>query len=315
MSDDHSQPSTQSGRSPASWERELLERFAFEALKEQRRSRRWGTFFKLATLAYVTLLVGMLLPSIWKDSIGSPDKITALVDINGVISSESEASADSVVTGLRAAFKNDKTAGVIVRINSPGGSPVQAGYINDEIYRLKQEYPDIPLYAVIRDVCASGGYYIAVAADEIYADKASMVGSIGVRMDSFGFVEALDKLGVERRLLTAGQHKGFLDPFLPVREEEVDHISTLLGDVHQQFIDTVKKGRGDRLKNSPLLFSGFVWTGAQGLELGLVDRLGSSGYVAREIIGAEDIVDFTTRVSYLDRFARGVGASITAALE
>ena len=314
MNDDQSQPAAAPGKTPAGWERELLERFAFEALKEQRRARRWGTFFKLVAVAYVTLLIGMSIPSMWKGSIGAPDRITALVDINGVISTESEANADSVVTGLRKAFENEKTAGVIVRINSPGGSPVQSGYINDEIYRLKAEYPDIPVYAVIRDVCASGGYYIAVAADEIYADKASMVGSIGVRMDSFGFVEALDKLGVERRLLTAGQHKGFLDPFLPVREEEVDHISTLLGDVHQQFIDTVKKGRGDRLKSSPLLFSGYVWTGAQSLELGLIDRLGSSSYVAREIIGAEKIVNFTPRINYLDRFAKGVGASISAAL-
>jgi protease-4 len=203
---------------------------------------------------------------------------------------------------------------VIVRINSPGGSPVQSGYINDEIYRLKAEHPDIPVYAVIQDICASGGYYVAVAADEIYADKSSLVGSIGVRMDGFGFVRSLEKLGVERRLLTAGENKGFLDPFLPLKQDDVQHVSGLLDDIHEQFINTVLKGRRDRLVESPELFSGYVWTGEQGLEIGLVDALGSASYVAREIIGAEDIVDFTPRQNVLDLFARRVGAAISEAV-
>ena len=200
---------------------------------------------------------------------------------------------------------------MILRINSPGGSPVQSGYINDEIRRLRDKYPDIPLYAVLQDICASGGYYVAAAADEIYADKSTIVGSIGVRMDSFGFVESMDKLGIERRLLTAGEHKGFLDPFLPLKDDDVHHINSVLGEIHEQFINTVRAGRGDRLVESDELFSGYVWTGERGLALGLVDALGSSSFVAREIIGAEEIVNFTPRQDLLDQFARKVGASLS----
>jgi protease-4 len=297
----------------AKWEQELLRRFAFESLREQRSARRWGIFFKLLAFGYVIALLILSVPRWSTSEIFRGDKVTALIDIDGVIAQGGPASADNIVTGLRAAFESDATAGVIVRINSPGGSPVQAGYINDEIYRLKAKYPKKKLYAVIQDVCASGGYYIAVAADEIYADKGSIVGSIGVRMDSFGFVDAMAKLGVERRLLTAGEHKGFLDPFLPLDQAEVTHVTGVLNEIHQQFIKTVERGRGDRLKADKNLYSGLVWTGERALEIGLVDALGSAGYVAREIIKAEDIVDFTPKEGVLDQVARRFGAHLSLA--
>jgi len=253
-------------------------------------------------------LVGPYLLSL--TSQGRMGKHTALVDLSGVIAANADASADRIVTGLRAAFEDDKTVGVILRINSPGGSPVQSGYINDEIQRLRAEYPDIPFYAVVMDICASGGYYVAAAADRIYADKASVVGSIGVRFDGFGFVDAIDRLGIERRLMTAGEHKALLDPFLPEGEAEKVHMQRLLDAIHQQFIDVVKQGRGDRLADNPEIFSGLVWTGDQALELGLVDELGSAGYVAREVIGQANIVDFTPRKSVFDRFLTNLGASV-----
>ncbi|HEY9199362.1 MAG TPA: S49 family peptidase, partial [Gammaproteobacteria bacterium] len=277
---------------------------------EQRRTRRWGIFFKALIFIYLFALMFAYRPEGWESVKAKAGRHTALVEISGIIAAEGEATADQVITGLRAAFEDSKTAGVIVRINSPGGSPVQAGYINDEMRRLRKAHPDIPLYAVVTDICASGGYYIAVAADKIYVDKASIVGSIGVRMDSFGFVDALQKLGVERRLLTAGEHKGFLDPFLPSNPEDVAHVQGLLNDIHEQFITTVKEGRGERLKTDPRLFSGLVWTGEQGIELGLVDELGSASYVAREVIGEEEIVDFTRQPDFFERFARGVGTTL-----
>lgn len=294
------------------FERQLVERMSFEFLREQRRNRRWGIFFKFLAFAYVTLLLALSAPSLWQHGPFGADKVTALVDVQGIIAHGSDASADVVVTGLRAAFKNKATAGVIMRINSPGGSPVQAGYINDEIFRLRQKYPKIPLYAVIQDICASGGYYIAAAADKIYADKASIVGSIGVRMDGFGFVDSMQKLGVERRLLTAGENKAFLDPFSPLQDKHVDHVQELLGEVHEQFVNTVLKGRRDKLADNPDLFSGLFWTGERGLELGLVDEFGSSGYVAREVIGAEKIVDFTPKDYSLEGMFRRAGASLIA---
>jgi protease IV len=288
--------------------------FAIEALREQRRARRWNNFFKGLFFLY---LVGILLvtwPNFKPGELFGDEKFTALIDVQGVIASDSDASADIVVAGLRAAFEDPKTAGVIVRINSPGGSPVQSGYINDEIVRLKAKHPEIPVYAVIQDIGASGAYYVAVAADEIYADKASIVGSIGVRMDGFGFVESMQKLGIERRLLTAGENKGFLDPFTPVKENDVAHLRGLLAEIHEQFINTVRRGRQGRLKESAELFSGYVWSGERSLELGLVDALGSSSYVAREIIGAKEIIDFTPRRTVLDQFARRVGASLSEKL-
>jgi len=313
MSEEQTDTEGSSPQSTAQEERFIRE-FAQAALTEQRRARRWGIFFKLAVLVYLLAFLVVYLPSEWITGPISTERHTALIEIKGVISHESEASADRVVSGLRAAFENENTVAIILRINSPGGSPVQAGYINDEIHRLREQYPEIPVYSVIVDTCASGGYYIAVAADEIYADKASIVGSIGVRMDGFGFVEAIEKLGVERRLVTAGNNKGFLDPFLPIKEEELRHVEGVLEDIHEQFINTVKRGRRDRLADDEKLYSGLVWTGEQGLELGLVDALGSSSFVAREIVGVEKIVDFTVREDYLSRLTRKLGAAIAESL-
>ena len=293
---------------------ELARSFAFEALAEQRRSRRWGNFFKILFALYLFALLLVSWSGMSQSGLFTADKITALVEINGVIAPESDASADFIVTGLRDAFEDEKTAGVIVRINSPGGSPVQSGYINDEIHRLKAKYPDIPVYAVIQDICASGGYYIAVAADQIYADKASIVGSIGVRMDSFGFVDAMEKLGIERRLLTAGESKGALDPFSPLAQSDVEHVKHLLRQIHQQFIETVKSGRGDRLVEDEDIFSGLFWTGEESKTLGLVDDFGSASYVARELIKAKDIVNFTPQRDVFEQFAKRLGAEIATRL-
>ncbi len=290
-------------------DRKLLEKLAFAAVNEQKRARRWGIFFKILMFVYLATILYLYTPDADLKSVGS-GKHTALVDLKGVIAADQEANADDVATGLRDAFEDDNTAGVILRINSPGGSPVQAGYINDEIKRLRKEYPDTPLYVVISDVCASGGYYIAAAADKIYADKASIVGSIGVRMDGFGFVDAIEKLGVERRLLTAGEHKGFLDPFQPVKQEDVQQVQNLLDDIHNQFIEVVRTGRGERLKENDNLFSGYVWTGEQAIDLGLVDELGSAGYVAREVIGEETIVDYTVSEDWLTKFGKRFGTAL-----
>ncbi len=298
-----------SDENKSEWERDVLNRLAFASLNEQRRARRWGIFFKSLVFVYI-FVIFFYIPSGWDTGKITPGKHTALVDLEGVISAESPANADSLVGGLREAFKHKNTAAVILRINSPGGSPVQSGYVYDEIKRLREKYPDKKLYAVISDICASGGYYIAAAADEIYADKASIVGSIGVLMDGFGFVEAIDKLGIERRLLTAGKHKGVLDPFSPLKKSEVKHVQGLLDSIHQQFIDKVKEGRGDRLSKSPDLFTGLFWSGEESLKLGLVDGLGNSSFVAREVIGVEKIVDFTPKQNYLDRFADQIGVSM-----
>lgn len=292
-----------------SWERGVIQDLAFAALKEQRTTRRWGYLFKGLILLYLVALMVLMIPS--TELPAQKAQHTALVDIQGVIAAGAEANADTIVTGIRNAFDSEQAQGLILRLNTPGGSPVQAGVINDEIKRLQASRPDFPVYAVIQDVCASGGYYIAAAADEIYADKASIVGSIGVRMDSFGFTGTMEKLGVERRLLTAGEHKGFLDPFLPVQQEDVEHVTSMLDNIHQQFIDVVKTGRGDKLGNDPKLFTGLVWSGEQALPLGLIDGLANSSHVAREIIGAEDIIDYTPRPNYLDRFAGKLGASLS----
>jgi protease-4 len=291
------------------WQRDLIQKLATSSLAEQRRARRWGIFFKFLTFAYLVGIVILYTPSIDMDA-AEHKRHTALVELKGVIAADKEANADNIVTGLRDAFENKNTAGVILRINSPGGSPVQAGYINDEIGRLRSKYPDIPLYVVIADICASGGYYVAAAADRIYADKASIVGSIGVRMDGFGFVGAMEKLGVERRLITAGEHKGFLDPFQPAKEADIAQVKTLLADIHSQFINAVRTGRGDRLKETPELFSGYVWTGEQAIDLGLVDELGSASYVAREVIGAEAIVDYTPKEDLFQKFSKKFGTAL-----
>ncbi|OAD19132.1 signal peptide peptidase SppA, 36K type [Candidatus Thiomargarita nelsonii] len=305
------------------WERDILRDLAFATITEQRRARRWRIFFILLFFIYlfVTLLI-FVEPDWLSGDEDAGKKHTALVEVQGIIAADTQASADKIVTSLRRAFKDEKTAGVIIRINSPGGSPVQAGYINDEIKRLREKYPNIPVYAVATDMCTSGGYYIAAAADEIYADKATIIGSIGVLMDGFGFVGAMEKLGVERRLLTAGENKGFLDPFSPMKEEDLAHIKNVLKDVHDQFVTVVKQGREKSLTekgklellDNPELFSGLLWTGEQAMELGLVDALGSSSYIAREIIKAEKIKDFTSKQNYLDRFAERLGATMAKTL-
>lgn len=296
------------------WERELIHKIVVDTITERRRSRRWNTFFKLLAFTYLFLL----LVAFWSDdlwtSVTPGEKHTALVDVEGLIAPEADASADNVAGALRKAFEDKGTEGVILRLNSPGGSPVQSGYIHDEIKRLKEKYPDTPLYAVIADVCASGCYYAAVASDTIYADKASLVGSIGVRLGTFGFEKAIEELGIERRLLTAGENKGILDPFLPFSEEQRAFLQDVLDVLHEQFIGVVKEGRGERLKGGEELFSGLFWSGEQGIELGLIDELGSSGYVAREVIGADKIVEYTTKKDLIERLGDRLGASFAAGL-
>ncbi len=294
------------------WERGLIERLAAATLQEQRRARRWGIFFKLLTFAYVTFLIVMAMD--WQDGDASSGKHTALVEVNGVIGPGSDASAERVTAALQAAFKDANTQGVVVRINSPGGSPVQANAIYEEMQRLRKLHPTVPLHAVVEDVCASGGYYVAAGADRIYVGRASIVGSIGVRMDSFGVTGLMEKLGIERRLLTAGENKGFLDPFLPVDEEQKRHAQALLADVHQQFIGVVREGRGKRLKETPGMYSGLVWTGQQSIELGLADAYGSLDSVAREVLKAERVVDFTRKENVAERFARRLGAGAANAV-
>lgn len=295
------------------WERDLLERLAFAAVTEQRRARRWGIFFKLFFAAYLVLLLVMAQSDSWSGGSLSA-RHTALIDMEGVISTDSLASADNIISGLRAAFENKSTQGIVLRANSPGGSPVQAGYIYDEIRRLRTKHPKVPLYAVIGDMCASGCYYAVAAADKIYADKASIVGSIGVLMNGFGFVDGMKKLGVERRLMTAGEHKGFLDPFGPVKLAETKHAQQMLDEIHRQFINTVREGRGPALKETKDMFSGLFWTGEEAVKMGLVDSLGGTSYVAREVIGAEDIVDYTFRENVFDRFARRLGTAMAQTL-
>jgi len=298
----------------SNWEQKVITDLAGASLREQRRARRWGIFFKLLTFAYIGAIL-FYYGDASMSEIEKTKKHTALVDLKGVIADTETANADDIVTALRKAFKNEHSAGVILRINSPGGSPVQSGYIYDEIVRLREEHPDTPLYAVVSDICASGGYYIASAADKIYADKASIVGSIGVRMDNFGFVDAIEKLGIERRTLTAGDNKALLDPFLPEDENTRAHMQGLLDEIHQQFITSVKDGRGDRLKtDTEGLFSGLIWTGETAVEIGLVDELASTGRVAREIIGEDTIVDYTVKDDVFERFADRLGSAAARVL-
>ncbi len=296
------------------WERGVLEKLAMSAIQEQRRARRWGIFFKALTFGYLFLVLFLVMG--WFDSKEAvlSDKHTALIDMQGVIAPDTAAGADFVIPSLQDAFEDARTQGVILRINSPGGSPVQAGQINDEIRRLRAKYPQIPLYVVVEDICASGGYYVAAAGDKIFVDKASLIGSIGVLMDGFGFTGAMEKLGVERRLLTAGTHKGFLDPFSPTNPEQQAYAQQMLGEIHQQFIDVVRQGRGKRLKETPDTFSGLVWNGQRGVEMGLADGYGSVESVARDVIKAEDIVDFTMKESFGERLAKRFGAGVASAL-
>jgi protease IV len=294
-----------------SWERSTLEKLAFAALNEQKAARRWKNFTRLAWLAFFVMLAWL----IWRpsgSSVGSSDVSaahTAVVEIKGEIMPGSDASAEHIVSALKAAFEDDAAKGIVLLINSPGGSPVQAGIINDEIVRLKALHKK-PVIAVVEETCASAAYYIAVAADSIYVDKASIVGSIGVLMDGFGFTGLMEKLGVERRLMTAGANKGFLDPFSPQTEPQRQHAQAMLNQIHKQFIDTVKAGRGSKLKETPETFSGLFWSGQQAVELGLADSLGNLDKVARDVIKEENLVDYTRRENVAERLARRFGAAV-----
>lgn len=297
------------------WERSVLEKLALSSIQEQRRTRRWGIFFKVLTFGYLFIVLFLFMG--WfgnKSESGlSGGKHTALIDLRGVIAADSAASADNLIDSLQDAFKDKNTQGVILRINSPGGSPVQAGYVNDEIRRLRALHPNIPLYVVVEDMCASGGYYIAAAADKIYVNKASIVGSIGVLMDGFGFTGTMEKLGVERRLLTAGENKGFMDPFSPLNPKHEEFTKKMLEEIHQQFIEVVRQGRGKRLKETPEMFSGLFWTGDQSIKMGLADEIGTVDSVARDVIKAEEIVDYTTHEGIADRLAKKFGAGVASA--
>ncbi len=296
------------------WERELVTKLATAALKEQRRARLWGIFFKLLTFAYITFLLVMFIDWEGRAEMSSGKKHTAMVELNGTIAPGSDASADKVIAALQAAFKDKNTQGVVLRINSPGGSPVQSQTIYDEMRRLRKKYPDTPLYAVVEDICASGGYFVAAGADRIYVGQASIVGSIGVLMNGFGFTGLMEKLGVERRLITAGENKAMLDPFSPLDEKDKQHVQTLMKDVHQQFIGVVREGRGPRLKETPEMFTGLVWTGQKSVELGLADGIGSLESVARDVVKAEAIVDYTQKENIAEKFARRFGASAANAV-
>jgi protease-4 len=295
------------------WERGLIEKLATAALKEQRRARLWGIFWKLLTFAYLTVII--ILAVDWKDTGDAKGgRHTALIEIKGLIAPGADSSAEKVSLALQSAFKDKNTLGVVLRINSPGGSPVQAQTIFDEMRRLRAKYPSIPLYAVVEDLCASGGYYVAAAADKIYVAKGSIVGSIGVRMDNFGVVGLMEKLGIERRLIAAGKNKALLDPFLPMQEEHRKIAEQLIDEIHQQFITAVREGRGKRLKETPDMFSGLVWTGPKSIELGLTDGLGTLDSVARDVIKAEDVVDYTQKENLAEKFARRFGMGAASAL-
>jgi len=301
----------------AGWERKVIEQIAMEGLRENRRKRRWSIFFRALGFIYFGFVIAML----WRGSSddgagahGDGKTHTAVVRLEGVIGPSNDVKAEEVNQALRAAFEAKNSKAVVLRINSPGGSPVQAGMINDEIRRLRAKYPEKPVYAVVEDVCASGGYYIAVAADKIFVDKASIVGSIGVRMDGFGFTGTMEKLGVERRSLTAGDNKAFLDPFLPQNPKQVEFAKTMLGEIHQQFIDVVRQGRGKRLKETPEMFSGLFWTGSKSIEMGLADGYGTVDSVARDIIKAEDVRDYTKHDNVAERLAKRFGASMSASI-
>ena len=288
------------------WERRTLEKLAFAALEAQKKQHRWSVFFKALGFAYLMVVLFAVVD--WGVSPEHKERHTALVTLNGVIEAKGEANAEHLIAALNAAFDEKNAVGVVLRINSPGGSPVQSGLVNDEIRRLRAKYPEKPLYVVIEDICASGGYFVAAAADKIYVNKASIVGSIGVLMDGFGFTGVMDKVGVERRLLTAGENKGFMDPFSPQVAGQKAHAQALLADIHKQFIDMVRTGRGKRLKETPEMFSGLMWTGAQSVEMGLADDFGSIDSVARDVIQAEKVLDYSVKDNIAERFAKRLGA-------
>ena len=295
------------------WEKQTIEKIAMESFIQQKSSRRWSIFFKLISLMYLGWVLFFVLISSNNSTIASGD-FTALINLNGEIGVGSKVSAMNVKSSLKEAYENPGTKALILAINSPGGSPVQSGIINDEINRYKSLHPKIPVYAVIEDICASGGYYIAVAADKIFVDKASIVGSIGVLMNGFGFDEAIKNLGIERRLITSGENKAILDPFLPVQPKQKEFMQGLLREVHNQFIEVVKKGRGNKLALNPEIFSGLFWSGESAIKLGLADNYGDIDLVARDIVGHEKIIDFTTQSNFADRFAEKLGAGIGSVL-
>ncbi|WP_427310361.1 S49 family peptidase [Cupriavidus sp. H39] len=304
------------GQVGGGWERDVLEKVLTASLREQRAARRWRIFFRLVTLGLLALILFAVFDFKGDGALTASGRHTAMVTLEGEIAAGTPASAEAINASLQAAFADHNAAGVILKINSPGGSPVQAGLINDEIHRLRGLYPSKPLYVVVEEICASGGYYVAAAADKIYVDKASIVGSIGVLMDGFGFTGLMDKLGVERRLYTSGANKGMLDPFSPQVPKQKAFAEAMLKQIHQQFIDVVKEGRGDRLKDDPELFSGLFWSGERSVALGLADGLGSADYVARDLFKAEDIVDYTVKENIAERVAKRFGAAVgTAAMK
>ncbi len=292
------------------WERQVIEKLAFEAVSEQRRARRWSIFFKSLLFLYLLGIAIAAFDPFSDKSIKSGVTHTAIIDISGVIMAGAPTNSASIIEGLNKAIKNKSTKGIILNVNSPGGSPVQSDYIFHEIRRLKKQHPDIPIHAVVSDLCASGGYYIASAADKIYVNNASLIGSIGVIMNGFGFVPAMEKLGIERRLMIAGAHKALMDPFSPVNDAEKEHVQRLLNKIHLQFITAVREGRGKRLKNDPKIFSGLMWTGAESIELGLADGVGSIRSVAKDVIGAEETVNFTPKEKFFDRLAQQIGTHV-----
>ncbi len=310
------EPQTQVKKDQEGWERVAIEKLAFAALDEQKKTRRWGIFFKSLMFVYLAVVLGIgMYPSL-KSSISSEDEAghTAVINISGVIAEDKAANANAIVAALRAAIKDENTKGIILHVNSPGGSPVQSSYIFDEIRKIKSEHPNMPIYAVASDICASGCYFIASAADKIFVNPSSLIGSIGVIMDGFGFVDTMKMLGVERRLVTAGAHKALMDPFSPENADEKKYMQQVLAQVHQQFINAVKEGRGDRLADDDDLFSGLVWTGEQGVKLGLADDFGNDDSVAHDIIGAKKRVDFTVQERLLDRLVGKMGASFAHSL-
>ncbi|HNV88398.1 MAG TPA: S49 family peptidase [Methylotenera sp.] len=304
--------SEQNEPSHINWQQKTIEKLLLSGLKEQQTARRWSIFFKALTFGYLFLLLIVVLGVFGGKNVAGPH--AALIDINGVIEAGGEVNADAVISSLNEAYDSIGTKGIILRFNTPGGSPVQAGIINDEIMRQKKLHPKIPVYGVVEDICASGGYYIAVATDKIYVDKASIVGSIGVLMDGYGFTEVMKKVGVERRLMTAGENKAMLDPFSPVNPKHQALAQTMLNEVHDQFKNVVRKGRGSRLKETPEIFSGLFWSGEQSIKLGLADALGSADYVAREVIKQDEIVDYTYQETMMDRFAKRLGAGVAKAV-
>ncbi|MFT5662774.1 MAG: protease-4 [Gammaproteobacteria bacterium] len=297
----------------------MVRELAFAAVNEQRRARRWRIFFLFLFFAYLTpplyLLMGASDSGYSGSASSGEGKHTALVSMQGVIADGEKAGAANIISGLEAAFANDNTAAVVLEINSPGGSPVQSAYIYDEIRRLRKAHKSTPIYTVVSDIAASGGYFVAAATDNIYVNRSSLVGSIGVRMDNFGFVDLMEKVGVERRLLTAGENKGLLDPFLPENLEQKQHLQGMLNEVHQHFITAVKNGRGDRLQEQKGIFSGLIWTGEKAIELGLVDGYGTTKSVARDIVKAELVVDFTPKSEFFDRIAERIGASVSQQIQ